>query len=49
MGRAPGEAFMVGADWDDVGLAEAAQLPLFKWSWQYFAAAAEKPKASPQL
>ncbi len=38
MGRAPGEAFMVGADWDDVGLAEAAGLPLFKWSWEYFAA-----------
>jgi hypothetical protein len=37
MGRVPGETFMVGADWDDVGLAEAAQLPLFKWSWQYFA------------
>ena len=37
MGRAPGEAFMVGTDWDDVGLAEAVQLPLFKWSWQYFA------------
>jgi hypothetical protein len=49
MGRAPGEAFMVGADWDDVGLAEAAQLPLFKWSWQYFAAAPERTKASPQL
>ncbi|MGE0151989.1 MAG: hypothetical protein AB7R90_05180 [Reyranellaceae bacterium] len=38
MGRAPGETFMVGADWDDVGLAEAAGLPLFKWSWEYFAA-----------
>jgi len=37
MGRAPGEAFMVGADWDDVALAEAAGLPLYKWSWQYFA------------
>ena len=38
LGRAPGETFMVGADWDDVALAEAAGLPLFKWSWQYFAA-----------
>lgn len=38
MGRAPGEAFMVGADWDDAGLAEAVGLPLFKWSWEYFAA-----------
>ena len=49
MGRAPGEAFMVGADWDDVGLAEAAGLPLFKWSWQYFAPILEKTKPSPQL
>lgn len=49
MGRAPGEAFMVGADWDDVGLAEAAGLPLFKWSWQYFAPPLEKGRPSPQL
>jgi hypothetical protein len=48
MGRAPGEAFMVGADWDDVGLAEAAGLPLFKWSWQYFAPPVEKNKPAPQ-
>jgi hypothetical protein len=48
MGRAPGEAFMVGADWDDVGLAEAAQLPLFKWSWQYFAAPPARIEPLPQ-
>jgi hypothetical protein len=48
MGRAPGEAFMVGTDWDDVGLAEAAQLPLFKWSWQYFAAPPAKIELLPQ-
>jgi hypothetical protein len=48
MGRVPGEAFMVGADWDDVGLAEACGLPLFKWSWQYFAPPVEKSKPAPQ-
>jgi len=49
MGRAPGEAFMVGTDWDDVGLAEAAQLPLFKWSWQYFAPPPSKVLAAKAL
>ena len=49
MGRAPGEAFMVGADWDDVALAEAAGLPLYKWSWQYFASAPEKSRRAPQI
>lgn len=42
MGRAPGEVFMVGADWDDVALAEACGLPLYKWSWQYFAPPAKR-------
>jgi hypothetical protein len=48
MGRTPGETFMVGTDWDDVGLAEAAQLPLFKWSWQYFAPPPSKIELLPQ-
>lgn len=37
--RILGEAFMVGASFDDADLAEQAGLPLFKWGFDYFAPA----------
>lgn len=43
-GRGPGEAFMVGASFDDAELAEAAGLPLFKWCYEYFATNAAPPR-----